>query len=74
MRAFARIGDLPSAAFLRQRMPCWRKVPHRSMAAAEAHLRALRRNPMVRHVETLGAYRSWHCHSFHVGHERSEVK
>lgn len=71
MRALARIGDVPSAAFLRERRPCWKKVPHPSLGAAEAHLRALRRNPLVKNAETLCAFRC-KCGAFHVGHDRSE--
>lgn len=71
MRAFARIGDVPSAAPLRRRLPCWRKVPHPSRGAAAAHLRALRRNPLVKDAATLCAYGPCvHCARFHVGHDR----
>lgn len=68
MRGLARIGDVPSAAPLRRLRPCWRKVPHRSMGAALAHLKSLKRHPLVKHAEALCAYRCVHCHAFHVGH------
>lgn len=68
MKGLARIGDVPSAAVLRQKLPCWRKVPHRSFGAADAHLRALKRNPLVRDIASLRAYECVHCRRFHVGH------
>lgn len=67
MKGLARIGDVPSAAPLRRLRPCWRKVPHRSMGAALAHLKALRRNPLVRDAARLCAYEC-KCGAWHVGH------
>jgi hypothetical protein len=54
-----RLGDLPTAAVLRQR--CYPKVPHVSQGAADAHLRALQRTRTVVAGELLNTYRCRHC-------------
>lgn len=67
MRTFARIGDVAPAVLIQQR-PCWRKTPHQSLGAANAHLRSLQRNILVRNAETLNSYHCPHCGLYHVGH------
>jgi len=46
---------------------CWRKQSWKSKGAAEAHMRALKRSPGVKHADRLNVYECLQCKRYHVG-------
>lgn len=53
---------------------CSPKVQYKSLGAAEAHIRALKKLGKEGDATTLRAYCCVHCHQHHVGHVKEDTR
>jgi len=66
MEGMMKLGELARLVGMRLD-PCWRKQRYKSQGAANAHLRALLKSPVVQDAPQLNAYKCRHCGWYHVG-------